>query len=174
MERALKMMAERRVGARARLGSDVELLLDRDGFVLLKTAIAAVSENVEVGVPLAIAGTPWRLLIVDEEWDASRSLQISGGQSEYVDAETIKGSLHVRWPRAGDVFYPLGMQRPKKINDFFADGKVPLRRRKTTPVLECEGGIVWVCGFRIDERFKVTGKTKRVLHLQLIQTSEAV
>lgn len=170
IECALKLMAEGRVGARAVLSEDIGLLLDRDGLVLEKSISSSVSGDVEVGKPFPISGTSWQLLIADEAWSTKRTLPAADQYSEFVDAASIKGRLRVRWARPGDFFYPLGMQRPKKIQDFFADNKVPIRRRTTTPVLECDTGIVWVCGFRIDDRFKVTAETKKVLHLQLIQS----
>jgi tRNA(Ile)-lysidine synthase len=45
--------------------------------------------------------------------------------------------------------------------------KVPLHRRRIIPILEC-GDIVWVCGYRLDDRFKITPATRNVLHLQLL------
>jgi tRNA(Ile)-lysidine synthase len=168
IERARNLIAAARVGARQSLGDEIELLVDRDGIVLRRVDQRLLGGEVEVGVPFRIAGTPWQLLIADELWGAGRSFKDVDDHSQYVDAATIKGRLRVRWPQAGDAFYPLGMQHPKKVHDFFADMKVPIRRRTTTPLLECEAGIVWVCGFRIDDRFKVTESTKQVLHLQLI------
>jgi tRNA(Ile)-lysidine synthase len=171
IERALSLLSQKRIGARVALGAGLEALRDRDGLVVQRAGVHAMASEVEVGVPIFISGTPWQLLVADEVWDGARTLSAGDKCSEYVDTASIEGRLRVRWPRAGDVFYPLGMRRPKKVHDFFADSKVPIRRRATTPVLECDNGIVWVCGFRIDDRFKVTGKTKNVLHLQLIKSS---
>jgi tRNA(Ile)-lysidine synthase len=50
------------------------------------------------------------------------------------------------------------------------DLKVPMEQRHSTPVLCCDGTPVWVCGFRIDERFKVTSETIRVLKVTLNPT----
>jgi len=171
IERALSLISEKRIGARVALGAGLEVLRDRDGLVVQRLSAKALISDVEVGVPIPIAGTPWQLLVADEAWDGARTPGFGSKFSEYVDTATIEGRLRVRWPRAGDTFYPLGMRRPKKVHDFFADNKVPIRRRATTPLLECDSGIVWVCGFRIDDRFKVTGTTKSVLHLQLIKSS---
>ena len=171
IERALNLLCEKRIGARVALGAGLEVLRDRDGLVVQSAASNGMTSEVEVGVPLPIVGTPWQLIVADEAWDSARTPRFGDKYSEYVDTATIEGRLRVRWPRAGDIFYPLGMRHPKKVYDFFADSKVPIRRRATTPVLECDSGIVWVCGFRIDDRFKVTGTTKSVLHLQLIKSS---
>ncbi len=171
IERAMNLMPEKRIGARVTLGAGFEVLRDRDGLVMQVVDSNAMASEVEVGVPIAIAGTPWQLIVADEAWNNTQTPKFIDKCSEYVDTATIEGRLRVRWARPGDVFYPLGMRQPKKVHDFFADSKVPIRRRAMTPVLECDSGIVWVCGFRIDDRFKVTGTTKSVLHLQLIKSS---
>jgi tRNA(Ile)-lysidine synthase len=69
--------------------------------------------------------------------------------------------------KAGDRFMPFGMKGHKKLKDFFVDLKVPLEQRHSTPILCCDDALVWVCGFRIDDRFKVTSETKRVMKLSL-------
>jgi tRNA(Ile)-lysidine synthase len=59
------------------------------------------------------------------------------------------------------------MQDRKKVSDFFIDSKVPVYEKRLFPVLETrDGEIVWLCGLRIDERFKVTEDTRRVLKLK--------
>lgn len=171
IERALKLIASARVGARLVLGSGCELLLDRDGLVVQKNKSSSFTGEVELSVPYRIPGTPWRLLVEAETWHADRSLTATTSHSQYVDAAMVTGRLRVRWPRRGDSFFPLGMKHPKKVYDFFADNRLPIRQRATTPLLECDNGIVWVCGFRIDDRFKVSATTERVLHLQLLKSS---
>ena len=90
------------------------------------------------------------------------------GDAEYVDADRITGSdLILRTWTNGDAFIPLGMRDRKKVSDFFIDAKVPVYEKRHFPILETrDGEIVWLCGLRIDERFKVTEDTRRVLKLQ--------
>jgi tRNA(Ile)-lysidine synthase len=59
------------------------------------------------------------------------------------------------------------MRGHKKLKDFFVDLKVPMEQRHSTPILCCDDTPVWVCGFRIDDRFKVTPETIRVLKVTL-------
>ncbi|MGH7496355.1 MAG: tRNA lysidine(34) synthetase TilS [bacterium] len=86
---------------------------------------------------------------------------------QFVDAAAIHGPLSVRFPRVGDRFRPLGMTGFKKLSDFFIDSKIPYHKRANIPLVECERGIVWVCGYRLDDRFKVTAATQSMLRLQL-------
>ena len=87
---------------------------------------------------------------------------------EYVDADRIQNSeLVLRTWSDGDAFVPLGMTSKKKISDFFVDAKIPIYEKHNFPILETKNGdVVWVCGQRIDDRFKITSETKRVLKLE--------
>lgn len=93
--------------------------------------------------------------------------KFGGGKGvEFVDAGKLGTHLILRNWNNGDWFIPLGMHSKKKLSDFFIDEKVPLYEKKTIPVLESDGNIVWVCGRRLDERFKVTPTTRSVVRLQ--------
>ncbi len=88
-------------------------------------------------------------------------------KTAYLDAEKIRFPLIIRNSRPGDRFVPLGMTGHKKIADFFIDLKVPVDARTSIPLLVSEDKPVWICGYRIDERYKVTSKTRRVLEVSL-------
>jgi tRNA(Ile)-lysidine synthase len=47
-----------------------------------------------------------------------------------------------------------------------SDAKIPHDWRNRIPIIACEDGILWVAGYRIDERVKVTGQTQKVLRLE--------
>lgn len=85
--------------------------------------------------------------------------------TEYVDADRLSGALRVRSWHRGDWFVPLGMCGKKKLSDFFVDQKVPREEKSRVPVLEADGAILWVCGRRLDDRFKLTDRTTHVLKL---------
>jgi tRNA(Ile)-lysidine synthase len=61
------------------------------------------------------------------------------------------------------------MRGEKKLSDFFIDEKVPNYLRGRVPVLECEDGIIWVCGYRIDDHYKITNETEHVLRLEICE-----
>jgi tRNA(Ile)-lysidine synthase len=82
-----------------------------------------------------------------------------------LDADRVRGPLVVRRRRPGDSFVPLGMGRPKKLQDFLVDLKVPRGDRDNVPIVAAVDAIIWVAGYRIDDRFKVTPATERVLRL---------
>ena len=87
----------------------------------------------------------------------------------YFDADKLEYPLAVRNFYKGDRFVPFGMRGHKKIKDFFIDLKIPSEIRVSTPILISQDIPVWVCGYRIDERFKVTPDTKKILKVAFIQ-----
>lgn len=84
-----------------------------------------------------------------------------------LDAAHITFPLTWRKWKEGDAFTPLGMRNQKKLSDFFIDAKVPRTDKDVATVLESNGEIIWVVGYRIDNRYKITDQTKEVLQLTL-------
>jgi len=85
----------------------------------------------------------------------------------YLDFDKLKEPLLIRRRKKGDKFQPLGMKGRKKIKDFFIDLKVPREERDRIPLLTSEDRIVWVVGYRIDECFKITKDTKKILKVRI-------
>ena len=84
------------------------------------------------------------------------------------DIEKLAFPLAIRNWQKGDRFYPLGMMmHSKKVSDFLIDNKVPRNLKQNTMVLTSKEEICWVVGFRIDDRFKVTETTERILEIKI-------
>lgn len=83
-----------------------------------------------------------------------------------LDLDEAGSDLVVRGRKAGDRFQPLGMGESKKLQDFMVDAKVPRSWRDRVPLVCSPGGIIWVVGWRIAERVRVTDSTKKVLRLE--------
>jgi tRNA(Ile)-lysidine synthase len=85
---------------------------------------------------------------------------------EFIDADGAGEVLTLRNWHPGDWFIPLGMTGHKKISDFLIDSKMPLYQKNSVFVLSNKDGIIWVCGLRVDERFKLKDETRRILKLE--------
>ncbi len=84
-----------------------------------------------------------------------------------VDRDKLIFPLLVRKWQEGDKFRPLGMRKFKKVSDFLIDLKVPVIQKRNVGVLcTADGEIIWVMGYRVDDRFKITSTTSTVLYIK--------
>ncbi len=137
--------------------------------------IAGPAVNESFDIPVVIGET--RRLEFPQILFSSRPMESPGGLDlgknpsvEYIDENKIKGQLYLRNWLNGDTFHPIGMNDSKKISDFFTDQKIPLSARNRIPILvERFSGrerIVWICGYRLDNRFKIDSNTQRIIKLE--------
>jgi tRNA(Ile)-lysidine synthase len=95
------------------------------------------------------------------------------GQSNFAahfDFHKAGTALFVRQRRPGDKFQPLGMSMPKKLPEFMVDAKIPRSWRSHIPIVCSPQQIIWVVGWRIDDRVKTTEASKEILRLEFIKS----
>ena len=93
-------------------------------------------------------------------------LQTSNPNFAQLDYDTLKLPLKSRHWQQGDRFHPLGMHGSKLVSDFFNDNNFTAFQKKTTLILtDSDDQIVWIVGHRIDDRFKITEKTKTIYQI---------
>jgi len=91
---------------------------------------------------------------------------------EYVDFDKIAVSpLFLRpWQKAERVV-PLGSSHSKKVSDIFIDQKVALHKKEQIPILICGKSIVWVCGYKLSDLYKIDSTTTQILKLIYEETA---
>ena len=87
-----------------------------------------------------------------------------------LDSDKLRFPLALRHWRHGDRFCPLGMKGSKLLSDFFVDQKfTEYQKQNVWLLVSADGDILWVVGYRIDDRFKIVDDTKAVLECRLFR-----
>jgi tRNA(Ile)-lysidine synthase len=103
------------------------------------------------GAPPAPVALPVPGRVRFGDWEVEALPAAPGDVS--VAAEPFGAGATVRSWRDGDRMRPVGLGGTKTLQDLFTDRKVPRALRRTLPVIEAGGEIVWVAGVALDERF---------------------
>ena len=106
--------------------------------------------------------------VVIEETDRDKFKNYRGPlNTALMDYGSLQFPLRMRNFRPGDRFYPLGAKGTQKLKNFFIDHKIPKFERPKVPLLVSGEMIAWIVGYRIDERVKITEKTRKVLAVKV-------
>ena len=144
--------------------------------------IVANERNRMVMSPPGSAACPWTVLDRDYVLNIPGDTKLPGWQvsatimnenffknddifSASFDLARAGRRLTVRGRRTGDRFHPLGMTHSRKLQDFMVDTAIPRSWRASVPVVCSPEQVIWVVGWRIDDRVKVTTSTRDVLRL---------
>ena len=84
-----------------------------------------------------------------------------------LDYDLLKFPLMLRKWRQGDSFVPFGMKKEKKLSDYFTSNKYSLLDKENQWILCSEDKILWIVGERIDDRFRISNKTKNILKIEI-------
>jgi len=84
-----------------------------------------------------------------------------------IDKDKLQFPLILRRWRKGDYFQPLGMKGIKKLSDYFVDEKISLTDKENAWLLTNGEEIVWIAGLRLDDRYKITKETTKILVVRI-------
>jgi tRNA(Ile)-lysidine synthase len=126
--------------------------------------------------PIAISETEEKFIITENTKEIKKPLHLKFKKENIAkgfkitkdhaiamfDMDKLNFPLTIRKWEKGDAFCPFGMKGRKKLSNFFTDIKLSLIEKENTYLL-CSGkDIAWVAGYRIDNRYRVTDKTKKI------------
>lgn len=161
----LTCIKKKQVG-KAFYGKEWSIYVDRDRLDVVKGGETQETEIIYViDKNTSLITEPIQLefkrLLVDE-YKAELNRQF-----EVIDRDLLVFPLQLRKWKAGDKMRPLGMQGKKKVSDVLTDLKIARAQKENTFVLLSEGKVVWLVGHRLDDRFKVTDTSKKLLQIKL-------
>ncbi|MBU3715238.1 MAG: tRNA lysidine(34) synthetase TilS, partial [Ferruginibacter sp.] len=82
----------------------------------------------------------------------------------YIPANSLQFPLLLRRWQQGDYFYPLGLNKKKKISRLLIDLKLSATEKEKVFVLETNKKIIWVVGIRLDHRFRLQSPEGKAWH----------
>jgi tRNA(Ile)-lysidine synthase len=179
VENAVEILADGQTGDQATLPQGLMLTIGYDSFTVAGEDYRALpdlplllgDEVLSIALPgrTRLPGTGWTLHaeVLPHAQVPDAALTAARGWRAHLDAAVLGESPVLRVRRSGDRFCPLGMGgRGKRVNEFMINEKIPAAWRDHVPLLVSAGGqVAWVCGWRIDERARVTAETQQVAWL---------
>jgi tRNA(Ile)-lysidine synthase len=97
--------------------------------------------------------------------EAVNSVDLDSTTRALFDADQTLFPLTVRSPIAGDRFRPWGMDGTRKLKKVLIDAKVPLRERRSLPLVVKGNEILWIPGLRRSRTAPVTLHTENILEM---------
>ncbi|MDO9575802.1 MAG: tRNA lysidine(34) synthetase TilS [bacterium] len=112
--------------------------------------------------------------IIETEFVPVKSIKSVNGKigsknTVYFDMDNLLLPLKIRHRRAGDVFIPFGFKGKKKLKDVFIDDKISVYKRASIQlVVDANGNILWIVGYRRSNIAPITGATQKVLKINFL------
>nr|WP_295278086.1 tRNA lysidine(34) synthetase TilS [uncultured Blautia sp.] len=168
VEKLLKLQ----VGRKIILPYDLEAVRTYGGILLRKTE--AKQLPLQEGIPLRredmenageqgfLPADRWILKIFFYEGQKIEEKKYT----KWLDYDKIKQELSIRTRQSGDFLVVDNRGGRKKLNRYFIDEKIPSEERDSILLLCAGSEVLWVVGGRINENYKITPRTRRILEIQ--------
>ena len=152
------------------LSSEYRIVKDRDNLILTKRSTTeSLEDQVEYIIESDEKNCTQPIQLKFQSAVKTPDYQISGDKNRAtLDKAKVSFPLTIRKWKPGDSFHPYGMNKRKKLSDFFIDEKISIPEKEKIWLL-CSGSkIIWVIGHRIDHRYRVTSRTTDMLIVELL------
>jgi tRNA(Ile)-lysidine synthase len=167
IEDIINLIKEGRSGDRLYLPKGIRVIKEYSLLIITSEQPVKISDHtLQPSGEVVIKGTG---MVINASFEVKPEDVGDSKSSVLIDAETMCFPLKIRSRNLGDFFFPLGFGKKKKLQDFFVDEKVPRDVRDSIPIVVSGNDIVWIAGYRLDERFKVTDKTEKFMRLTLLK-----
>lgn len=165
----IKNLMFRQTGRKIDIGEGVTCFRSRDKLIISR-AEAIDFSDVKFSVNEKTVFGKYEISCI--KIDKIDSLHLNNKSVEYIDGDETDSIFIVKPPGKGDWFFPLNGKGKRKLSDFFNDLKMEPNRKWNHPILYSGDRVVWVCGYRLDNRFKISDKTKTIFKLEIKENEE--
>ena len=112
----------------------------------------------------------WRIQAkyVENGTSYAQALKNANPFQVWLDARGMDAPLILRGKCPGERIAPLGMDgRSMKVADLMVNEKIPQQARPKWPLVISQGEVIWVPGYRLAHKARITEHTEKVLSLSL-------
>ncbi len=182
----LESIIEGPSGRRLNLSAQITVLKEYDRVITVPPAAPPPLHPLRLPVPGDVVIKEIGARIIAREYPRPGSLAVTqavhlkkywemyprgGILKEYLDRDRVIPPFTVRSRLPGDRYSPLGMKGSRTVKEIMISARVPLTRRHLVPVVEDTEKILWLAGYRPENRCRVREETKTILELSLIPLS---
>ena len=165
---SLKSLISKQTGRSINLSSGLTAYKERDELIIKENKNSFVYAKKDIKINIGEEKRLDNFTLSIKPVDVAAITPGKTKSREFISADHIfKDKFIIRNWKDGDKFFPLGMKGTKNISDFLNELKIESHKKKNQLVLLNGNKIVWVIGYRLDDRFKITKNTKKYLELCL-------
>jgi len=171
IKNAVRILRSAQSGAVVEICKGLKIKVEYENFCFLREIEESVPYEYELKIPgktiIKEAGITITAEVVSVD---SLENAIFSKNKVALDIAKVGKKVYVRSKRAGDYFYPTGMEGKKSLKRFFSDLKIPEKDRNKWPLLTNETDIIWVIGKRLSRKFLKEESTREVIILDYGET----
>ena len=165
IQRVLELLTSGKAGKKAELDRYIWAEISEGNLAIYKSKKPAKPHLVELPGEIQIENLKLKSEIIARE-KLPLKIKSNSQNIAYLDWDKLAGPFGIRHRKDKDRFIPLGLEGSKSLADFLTDLKIPRMEREEIFLLTSKNRIAWVIGYRIDDRFKITLQTKKVLKIK--------
>ena len=169
IDNAINLISSGKTGKQLNLTDGFTIEISYDNFIINKTVeiVSDFEYNIVLNRINHIDEINKTLFATVADIEDMSEVNIKDKEIISVDYDLIKGSLVARNRRPGDSMIPCGMRGSKKIKDIFIDLKIPKEERESKLIIADDENIIWLEGYRINDKYKVSTVTKKTLNISM-------